>query len=196
MGKQVEKLDALKTLGKLLGPGHKRDAVHVAVVSAMAAEDLQPGQHVGFVLFAGEDVVVGPCDDPIGIVDPFIQHTVLKGQRFWLFIYPRTITSLRHAWTHPAFDDEDFVPVVEKPRHVQVAGAMGWINGFADNVGVDKDDLLSRAEEYLENGSLWVEGGRFEDVDVPDEFWDHYEVLKETRVSPSKRGSFFSCSCG
>lgn len=90
-------------LGDLITDGdRRRDAVHVAVAPVTAAERLAPGQHVGFVR-AGDMESVGPSDDPIGVVDPFLRTDGRPGERFWLFVYPNTVASLRHVWTHPAF---------------------------------------------------------------------------------------------
>jgi hypothetical protein len=90
-------------LGRLIEDGERRrDAVHIALAPVTAADRLAPGQHVGFVQ-AGNVELVGPCDHNVGIVDPFLAEDVEPGQRFWLFLYPGTITGLRHVWTHPAF---------------------------------------------------------------------------------------------
>jgi hypothetical protein len=90
-------------LGCLITDGdRRRDAVHVAVAPVTAAGRLVPGQHVGFV-HAGDTERVGASENPLGIVDPFLREGVQQGQRFWLFLYPNTVTSLRHVWTHPAF---------------------------------------------------------------------------------------------
>jgi hypothetical protein len=90
-------------LGHLIEDGdRRRDAIHIAVAPVVAAERLAPGQHVGLVQ-KGNLELVGPCDNCIGIVDPFLGEEVEPGQRFWLFLYPGTVTSLRHIWTHPAF---------------------------------------------------------------------------------------------
>ena len=90
-------------LGRLIEDGdRRRDAIHIAVAPVTAAERLAPGQHVGLIQ-EGNLELVGPCDNCIGIVDPFLTAVVETGERFWLFLYPGTITGLRHVWTHPTF---------------------------------------------------------------------------------------------
>jgi len=84
-------------LGKIITTPQERDAIHIAVYPAVAGEQLGPGQHVGL-----EDGGAVLCDNTIGVVDPYLRTYVRRGERFWLFLYPYTITSLRHDWDHPA----------------------------------------------------------------------------------------------
>jgi hypothetical protein len=82
----------------ILDKDAQRDAIHIAVIPVEAAMELSPGMHVGL---DGLDRAT-PLVDTIGIVDPYLDDTVLPGERFFVFLYPGTITSLRHEWTHPA----------------------------------------------------------------------------------------------
>ena len=88
-------------LGKIIEGEAFRDAVHIAVAPVVAGEPLIPGEHVGQL----PDGTFGTkAEKKIGIVDPFLMEDVVnKGQQFYLCLYPQTITSLRHVWTHPAF---------------------------------------------------------------------------------------------
>ena len=85
-------------IGRLITADEGRDAVHVAVAPTTAPCELRPGQHVD-----QHGCPEGPGVVPVGIVDPFLREPMRFGQRFWLFLYPNTVTSLRHEWTHPAF---------------------------------------------------------------------------------------------
>ena len=86
-------------LGQFPNEDDRRDAIHIAIAPVVAGEDLQPGEHVGL----SPDKKFVKTENSIGIVDPFLKETVKAGQTFWLCLYPYTITSLRHAWTHPTF---------------------------------------------------------------------------------------------
>lgn len=100
--------DALDTLGFVLDYPEgmpQRDAIHLAVVQVQAgfSEVLRPGQHIG--LEDGLAYGAGRTKK-IGIVDPFIQGAITEGDTFWLVLYPRTITGLRHVWSHPDFPEQ------------------------------------------------------------------------------------------
>jgi hypothetical protein len=96
-------------IGELCDPGdNRRDAIHVAVVPVKVWHDMEPGDHVMLdETCRPSDPEVYGClmNDPkaIGIIDPFLKKPVKAGERCWLFLYPNTITGLRHVWTHPAF---------------------------------------------------------------------------------------------
>ncbi len=79
-----------------------RDAIHVAVIPVTASHLLIRGDRVN-IDAKGEAYKTLRLQDGIGVVDPFKAEATHAGEKFWLFLNPGTITSLRHVWTHPAF---------------------------------------------------------------------------------------------
>lgn len=119
------KADATQTIGTILNDSGQRDAIHVAVISVVSGQSLplSPGNHVGFF----PDGFVGTQTDPwVGIVDPFLDCQVKKGERFWLCVYPRTITGLRHVWTHPTISGEDPIAKSASPEQAKRIAAEAW----------------------------------------------------------------------
>lgn len=188
--KRTVSTDALETLGTIIGDSEARDAIHLAVEPVTAGQHLVPGEDVGF-LAPG---VAGRCDKPLGIVDPFLKDPVLKGERFWLVVYPRQITSLRHVWTHPAFSAAEVeAPATNDP----VSASKKWIEDFAASIDQTYNRLMSAADEWVSHGEYTYDNsesykGHWEKF---PEFWNHYEVVTGKTVKEDDRGSFFTCSC-
>jgi hypothetical protein len=90
-------------IGEFLIGNEGRDAIHIAIAPVVAGEDLESGRDIEFSEEGNPVVVSAFIGEGIGIVDPYLPRNVKKGERFYMFLYPNTVTSLRHVWTHPAF---------------------------------------------------------------------------------------------
>lgn len=191
----MSKDDTVETLGTILTGEHGRDAIHVAVIPAIASEWLRPGEHVGLNAVGKADTAVRPR---LGVVDPFLFQHVKPDERFWIFIYPRQITGLRHVWTHPLLPDEGKAatpaapPEPKKPTKEE---SEAWLQDFISRS--DCPDYDTVIELALSDDRGWSgEALHFNDMDahgdIPDEFWDHLENLKGRKL---KRAKYFSCSC-
>jgi hypothetical protein len=89
----------LDAIGKKLTGGERRDAVHFAVAPVRVSGFLRAGERVKLAPGSTDTVVIWDYDDepPVGIIDPFLDcGYVADGDRCWLFLYPSTITGLRH----------------------------------------------------------------------------------------------------
>ncbi len=190
--------DALATLGTIIDETAKRDAIHLAVIPMEAKEQLRPGDHVQVNAGGAVRTTVG---DGVGIVDPFLHEDVRFGQIFWLVLYPRTITSLRHVWTHPAFSDNDTVEVGPPPDK---AASEKWLRDYCTQTfweGYDEILLRSLAVSKLYLKAIERAG----DADyitfpsqassgaIPAEFWDHAEVVLGFKIN--HRPTWFECDC-
>lgn len=191
--KRTVATDALETLGTIITAGG-RDAIHLAVEPVIAEHHMKPGDHVGIV----DGKASRHAERMLGIVDPFLETMVKPGQMFWLVVYPRQITSLRHVWEHPAFPAEGAALVQSDDP---VAVSRRWIEKFAASIPLGYETVMEGARDYVADrerggyGEYLCFGGLLEGESVPDEFWPHYERVTGKPVPDDHRGSFFTCSC-
>lgn len=198
--------DALETLGTLIDERAARDAIHVAVEPVIAGTKLAPGQNVKLV--DGVAHYARDVNDGVGIVDPFLHDLVDPGQRFWLLMYPRTITSLRHVWSHPDFDDvadpapdknaseawlRDFCDRSDCPAYETVIAAA--IGGYVEVVDEIYGSEAYRIDDYGDGEIFLYFAGRDAHSPIPPEFWDHVETVTGQTVPSGKRATHFTCSC-
>lgn len=173
--------DALATLGTVIDNTQKRDAIHLAVEPSIAGEQLYPGQHIGIV----DGKAITTAAKKLGIVDPFITGFVPEGSHFWLIVYPRQITSLRHVWEHPDFG-ENINPKVDSEK---------WLRNFCANSDCPSYETVVGAVK--DNGGDFDEYFHFDGIDahaaIPAEFWDHMETIVGFKIT--SRPEYFSCSC-
>jgi hypothetical protein len=197
MTKRTVSTDALETLGTIIDEKQKRDAIHIAVLPVIAAERLLPGQDVS--VMDGEAFRLGAH---VGIVDPFLKTHVEPGQIFWLLLYPRMVTSLRHVWTHPAFADDDASAVATKPAEEEPEGpspyrlVASWatIDRYAKQAGMDRDGLMDATKSYKQRGA-WVTLDHSSFDGLGDDFWTAYDEVTGEETPESERENFFSCNC-
>lgn len=185
--------DTLQTLGKIITTEQQRDSVHIAVAPVVAAMRLAPGQEIG--LIDGEEA--GVTDKPIGIVDPFLKTMVQPGQRFWLYLYPGSISSLVHHWTHPAFEDGGAEPTTTKTLDQHKIDSEKWLREYAVHLDIGYNALIAAAERWVESEEHTVQQDREtwrDNFDQPKEFWHHYEIVTGTKVEDHE-ATFFCCSC-
>jgi hypothetical protein len=174
-------------LGQIINEPQERDAIHVAVAPVVASELLLPGQHVALV----RPYYVCAKGKTVGIIDPFLRGSVAAGEKCWLFLYPGSITALRHDWTHPAFEAGDATPAVPK------AEAEKYLRGFAEDLGANFGDMIEAAKS---GDAIWAYGrsisGWDEIEDRGREFWRALEIYTGQKFGAEHRqDTYFSCSC-
>lgn len=176
-------------LGELITTDKGRDAVHIAIAPVTVAEKLFPGQRVVFADDCCERVKGAPANAWIGIVDPFLTAPVFPGQRFWLWMRPGSITSLRHEWTHPAFAAQSNSDTKESSER--------WIRNLAEEHNVTYRQIMEHAAMQASGDEFpyLIGGSEMEGSSTPQEFWDHYETVTGQKVPDARRENFFSCSC-
>lgn len=197
-------MDPIKTIGKLLNGPEERDCIHIAIMAAQATEDLRPGDEVGLAYGTTNQIrsMDSVYDLPaIGIVDPFYglkkmvgdkwvkRWQVEKGQWCWVFLFPGSITGLRHNWTHPAIDN------VQAPKNESEE----WLRRFADKWNFDYSEMVY--ESQTEEGYVVARGIDLHSRDElapgdEDLFWKHMEALTGKKFGEEHRLEFgWSCSC-
>jgi hypothetical protein len=178
-------------VGNLLEPTVQKDAVHFAVIPMEAIERLSPGQRVG----KDDHGHISGSQPHIGIVDPFLTKPVLAGQRCFLFLFPNTITSLRHEWTHPAFNAKEISTTASKSASEQWMRAWAMEHVSDDYYGDDgdkksEDDAFNFAIEAGHEKHIGPYESAREHID--SEWWSHWETITGKR---GDREAYFSCGC-
>ena len=183
-------------IGELLGPDAQRDAIHIAVAPVVAAYDLSPGDHVGL----NDHGKAERTATPIGIVDPFLRTStcrVKKGEVFYLFLYPNTVTGMRHHWTHPAF-------AAEAPNlDTSVEASKAWLVAYVIKTcpyDFEDDGPEGAYAKFLERatrGEIFYCGTDChspDEVEKADELYQHLSVVLGRIVTQASFHTF-SCSC-
>lgn len=190
-------MDTLK-LGQIIEPDRtaERDATHIAVAPVVAGMRLFPGTPV-MLDENGLAMQTSVPEKSIGVVDPFLWNSVKDGERFWLFVIPGSITSLRHQWEHPAFAQkqgkdapEAAAPLSASEEYLRMRAAR--MNIYCATIDEAYQTLLSD----LRSGVVMAHGtdlhGAY-DLDEPEEFYRHASIVLGRQIGPENME--YSCSC-
>lgn len=174
---------------KITGQNQTKDAIHMAIAPVKAGATLTPGQHVTIA----DGLAVPAKAIGVGIVDPFLAGNVQEGDEVWLFLYPGSITGLRHEWSHPCFP-------AQEARMDDKAYSERWLREYALRLKPyeedDPDGAYQNLLSDLRNRELLGHGtdlhGSF-DLEDADTLFRHAEVILGQKFDISQ--FTFSCSC-
>lgn len=180
-------------VGTLIDATAQRDAIHMAIAPIIADADYAPGTHVGFM----DDGRVGiGAEKKLGIIDPFLKRVVRENERCYIFLYPQTVTGMRHHWEHPAFEGRE---LTHTPT--EIAASKLWLEEYVRRVCPYDNDMIDsgyvsfirRAEE----GEIFYHGTDCHGPGDVEDAWDLYHHLSIVLGRKIDQGSIsvFSCSC-
>ncbi|MDE2095692.1 MAG: hypothetical protein KGL39_00415 [Patescibacteria group bacterium] len=185
-------MDPVQNVGKILDDKAERDCIHIAILPVIADEEyLSPGCPLRLV--DGYGLVRSAFDfeskNCIGVVDPFLGRYPCKGEHFYAFLKPGTVTGMRHHWTCPAVDNIP-VPANESEE---------WLRKFASRWNFDYDEMIGQAQ--FDGGEIVATGIDLhgaDELDSGDEelFWHHLQVVSGWKYDVEHRqGIRWTCSC-
>lgn len=181
-------------LGKLIDAPACRDAVHVAVLPIVAAVRLAVGASVQIIDGRAHLAPKTSSQNPaVGIVDPFLDRAVYPGDKFWLYLYPNTVSDMTHQWSHPVIDKAlEAVKSIELPTTESARSSMTWLKGYLAGQDGNLEDIIQQLSENTDTLCLSFVAYGPELV----EFWEHLEnALGVTIPDSIKVEHRFSCSC-
>jgi hypothetical protein len=189
--------DALEVLGTIIPPEKEvgRDAIHLATLCVTSDVTVYPSQHVGI-----NGAKAHPNFKHVGIVDPFLKMPIMPGEKFLVVIYPRTIESLRHVWSHPDIPEEGIAVTSSKTTIPTIEDLIAALDklGRTQDPPVDGETLYTAmytGEEYIHFSGTDAHGR----IDIPNELWEMYDIIHTGRSALDPReggdGIYFSCSC-
>lgn len=175
--------------GQLIYGYQQRDAVHVAVTPITAGAQLKPGEWVCVKDGLAHKRGTWRDGELIGFVDPCLTEDVMIGERFWLWLQPGSITSLRHNWTHPAIPEQ-------APTSAEKQAAMKRMGEIGEHIGgFSAEEMLQYYADVAKSGGGCLPND-IDNYDAPADFWELGEMLTGLSVSPSQREDhYFRCAC-
>lgn len=173
-------------VGQLLTGEVFRDAIHIAIAPVSCKLKLRPGQKIELVAGSMTEVIPAVDDIGIGIVDPFLGTIVPAESKFYMFLYPRTITSLRHEWTHPAFKPLDKTESEE------------FLEKMAVKLDTSVSDVIQTVIDAATYGSAHAGDDTHQGImnDNKEELLRHVEIVTgKSFTEEQKKEAYFSCAC-
>lgn len=170
----------------------ERDAIHIAVIPLVADNSFSAGMQV---LLSKDGKASSEEGTVIGIVDPFLNVEISRGDRFWVFLYPNTVTGMKHHWSHPVID-KHFHPKEEDVKN-EIDKICNQINdyNYYDSWTVDK--VLFLADKYWQHGDFYC--GDYDDGNFNmyyQQFRPLLKLLGYNLPSADEDGStYFRCAC-